>query len=183
MRRAVELFFAFKRAHLELELLGLLPGEALVGTKVTVLGSLEVDGAIQVELADNDTGAQVKVLVNDLDKFVGALLRGAVGVDVDGERLSNTNGVGELDQGTAGKASSDQGLGDPTGDVRSGPVDLGEVLAGEGTTTVSTPATVGVDNDLATSQTGVTLGTTDDEEARGLDLVQFVSFVLRIRVR
>ena len=175
MRRAVELLSAFIRAHLELELLGLLPGEALVGTEVAVLGSLEVDGAVQVELTDNDTGTQVEVLVDDLDKLLRALLRGAVGVDVDGEGFSNTDGVGELDKGTTGKASSDQGLGDPAGDVSSRPVDLGEVLAGEGTTTVSTPATVGVDNDLATSQTGITLGTTDDEESRGLNLLQIVS--------
>jgi hypothetical protein len=35
---------------------------------------------------------------------------------------------------------------------------------------VGTPTAVGVNNDLATSQAGVTLGTADDEEARGLDL-------------
>jgi hypothetical protein len=35
---------------------------------------------------------------------------------------------------------------------------------------VSTPATVGVDDDLAASETGITLGTTDDEETGGLDL-------------
>lgn len=64
----------------------------------------------------------------------------------------------------------DKGLGNPSGKVGSGTVDLGEVLAREGTTTVGTPATVGVDNDLAASQTGITLGTTNDEETRGLDL-------------
>jgi len=35
---------------------------------------------------------------------------------------------------------------------------------------MGTPATVGIDNDLATSQTSITLGTTNDEAARGLDL-------------
>ena len=37
---------------------------------------------------------------------------------------------------------------------------------------MGTPATVGVDNDLTAGQTGVTLGTTNDEEARGLDLLR-----------
>lgn len=161
---------ASPQAALELEGLRLLPGEGLVGAEVAVLGGLEVDGAVQRELADNDTGAEVKVVADDLDELVGGLLRGAVGVDVDGEGLSNTNGVGELNEGTAGEAGSDEGLGDPAADVGSRTVDLGEVLAGESTTTVGTPATVGVDNDLAAGQTGVTLGTTDDEEARGLDL-------------
>lgn len=160
----------YKVLALELESLGLLPVEVLVGAEVAVLGRLQVDGPCQVELLDDDTGAHVEVLADDLDELVRGLGGGAVGVDEDGQGLSDTNGVGQLDQGTAGKAGSDQGLGDPTSQVGSGAVDLGEVLAGEGATTVGTPATVGVDNDLTAGQTGVTLGTTDDEETRWLDL-------------
>ena len=170
MRRAVEYLSASTIARLELEGLGLLPAEVLVGTEVAVLGSLEVDGLVQVEGTDNDTRAQVEVVVDNLDKLLGGLVRGAVGVNVDGEGLGNTNGVRELDKAAAGEASGNEGLGDPAGKVGSRAVDLGEVLAGEGTTTVGTPATVGVDNDLAAGQTGVTLGTTNDELARGLDL-------------
>lgn len=36
---------------------------------------------------------------------------------------------------------------------------------------MSTPSSVGVDNDLSASDTGITLGTTNDESARGLDVV------------
>ncbi len=36
---------------------------------------------------------------------------------------------------------------------------------------MGTPTTVGVDDDLTASETGVTLGTTDDEQTRGLDVV------------
>lgn len=155
---------------LELQSLGLLPAEALVGTEVTVLGGLEVDGLGQVELLDNDTGSQVEVITDDLDELIRALGRGAVGLDVDRQGLSDTNGIRELDEGTASEASSDQGLGDPATDVGSRSVDLGKILSGESTTTVSTPATVCVDDDLTTSQTSVTLRATDDEEARGLNL-------------
>ena len=138
---------------------------------MAVLGRLEVDGLGQIQLLDDDTGAQVEVVADDLDKLVRCLLRGAVGVDVDREGLSNADGVRELDEGAASEAGGDEGLGDPATDVGSRAVDLGEVLAGEGTTTVSTPATVGVDDDLAAGQTGIALGATDDEEAGGLDLV------------
>jgi hypothetical protein len=158
------------RTCLELESLGLLPGEALVG-EVTVLGGLEVDGLGKVELLDNDTGAEIKVLADDLDELIRRLLRGTVGLDEDGEGLGDTNGVGELDKGTAGKAGVNKGLGDPTADVGSGTVDLGVVLTGEGTTTVGTPATVGVDDDLTAGETGITLRTTDDEAAGRLDVV------------
>ena len=150
---------------LVLELLGLLPAEGLVGTEVTVLGGLEVDGAVEVEFAHDDTGSQVEVLVDDLDELVGRPVGGAVGVDVDRQGLGDTNGVGELNEGTTGELGGDDGLGDPAGEVSGGTVDLGEVLAGESTTTVGTPATVGVDDDLAAGETGITLGTTDDEEA------------------
>lgn len=155
---------------LKLEGLGLLPGEALVGAKVAVLGRLEVDGLGEVELLDNDTGAEVKVVADDLDKLIRVLLRGAVRVDVDRQRLRDTDGVRELDEGAAGEAGGDERLGDPAADVGSRAVDLGEVLAGEGTATVGTPATVGVDDDLAAGETGITLGATDDEEAGRLDL-------------
>lgn len=93
---------------LELEGLGLLPGEALVGAKVAVLGRLEVDGLGKVELLDNDTGAEVEVGADDLDELIRVLLRGAVGVDVDRQGLRNTDGVRELDEATAGEAGGDE---------------------------------------------------------------------------
>jgi len=55
--------------HLELESLGLLPGEVRVG-EVTVLGSGAVDWLDQVELLDDDTRAQIEVVQNDLDELV-----------------------------------------------------------------------------------------------------------------
>lgn len=64
----------------------------------------------------------------------------------------------------------DERLGDPSGEVGSGTVDLAVIFSGERTTTVCTPATVGVNDDLTASQTGVTLRTTDDEETGRLDL-------------
>ena len=138
---------------------------------MSVLGSLEVDGLVQVELTNDDTRSEVEVLADDLDELLRGLLRGAVRVDVDGKGLSDTNGVRELDKGTSAEAGVDQGLGDPSANVGSRSIDLGEILTGESTTTVGTPATVGVDDDLSAGQTSITLGTTNDEEARGLDVV------------
>lgn len=69
----------------------------------------------------------------------------------------------------------DNGLGDPAGEVGSRAIDLAVVLAGEGTTTVGTPTTVGVDDDLTAGQTSVTLWATNDEETRWLDLEEGVS--------
>lgn len=149
---------------LELKLLGLLPGEALVG-EVAVLGGLVVDGVGQVELLDDDTGAEIEVVVDDVNKLVGGLVGGTVGLDEHGEGLGDTDSVRQLDECAASKLSVHERLGDPAGKVGGRAVDLGVVFPGESTTTVGSPATVCVDDDLAASETGVTLGTTDDEEA------------------
>ena len=81
-----------KALKLELELLGLLPGEVLVG-EVAILGGCVVDGVGEVQLLDNDTRAEVKVLVDDLNKLLRGLVRGAVCLNEEGQRLSYTNGV------------------------------------------------------------------------------------------
>ena len=138
---------------------------------MAVLSSLKVDGLGQVKLTDDDTRTEVKVVADDLNELLRGLLRGAVGVDVERQGLGNTNSVGELDKGTASKSGGDERLGNPAANVGSGAVDLGVVLSGESTTTVGTPTTVGVDNDLTASKTSITLGTANDEAARGLDVV------------
>ena len=99
-----------ERPHSEHELLGLLPGVVWVA-EVAVRGGLEVLGPLEPELLDDDTGSEIPVLADDVDELGVGLLAGAVGVDVDGEGLSDTNGVRELNQDTASEASSDEGLG------------------------------------------------------------------------
>jgi len=119
---------------------------------VTVGGGLQVLGLLEVELLDNDTRPQVPVVSDDLDQVeVGHLLAGTVGVDVDREGLGDSDGVRELDKSSSGETGGDEGLGDPSGGVGGRSVDLGKVLSGESTTSVSTPSTVGVDNDLSSA--------------------------------
>lgn len=60
--------------HLELQCLGLLPAEALVSTKVTVLGGLEVDGLSQVKLLHDDTRPHVEVVLDNLNQLVARLV-------------------------------------------------------------------------------------------------------------
>ena len=81
-----------------------------------------------LQLTD-DTRAEIPVVADDLDELSVALLASAVCIDEDGQGLSNTNGVRELDKGTTGKASSDQRLGDPSSGVSGRTINLGEVLS------------------------------------------------------
>ena len=78
--------------RLELKRLGLFPAKVLVG-EVTVLGCLEVDGFGQVKLLNNNTWSEIEILMNDLDQLIGGLIRGAVGVDKDGEWLCHSDGI------------------------------------------------------------------------------------------
>jgi len=137
---------------------------------VTVLGSLVVDGVGQVQFLDNDTRPHVEVLPDDLNELVGRLVASAVSLNEQTEWLSDTNGVRKLDKTAACELSLEQRLGDPTGEVSSGTIDLGVILAGESTTTVGTPTTVGIDNDLTSGETSITLRSTNNELAGGLDL-------------
>ena len=59
----------------------------------------------------NETRAEIKVLANNLNKLLIGDFASAVGVDVHGKRLSDTNSVRELHQGTASKTTSNEGLG------------------------------------------------------------------------
>lgn len=148
--------------QLELELLGFLPSEALVG-KVAVFGRLGVNGVREVELLHDNTRAKVKVIKDDVNELIRALVGGAIGLNKEGEGLCHTDGVRQLHESATRQFGGNEGLCNPTGKVRGRTVDLGVVLSGESTATVGSPASVGVDNDLTASETSVTLRSTNDE--------------------
>ena len=60
---------------------------------MTILSGLEVDGTVEAEFADNNTGSEIEVVEDDLDEFRGLLVASVVGVDEDGERLSNADSI------------------------------------------------------------------------------------------
>lgn len=162
-----------ERFHLELQGFGLLPVEVLVG-EMAVLGRLAVDGLGEVEFLDDDAGPEVEVVEDDADELGRGPVGGAVAFDEHGERLGDTDGVGELHEGTSGEFRVHQRLGDPSGQVRGRSVHFRVVFAGKGAASVRTPTAIRVDDDLAACQTGVTLRATDDEETGRLDLDMLV---------
>ena len=128
-----------------------------------ILSGLAVNRLREIQLLDNDAGPKVKVLVNDVHQLVAGLVAGAIGLNEDAEGLGDTDGIGKLHERAAGEAAVNDGFGDPAGKIGSRAVYLAVVFAGESTSAVGTPATVGVDNDLAAGETGITLRTADDE--------------------
>ena len=57
------------------------------------------------------------------------------------------------------------------GHVSGASIDLGRILAGECSATVTAPSAVGIDDDLATGQAAIAVGTTDDEIPGGVDVI------------
>lgn len=88
---------------------------------------------------------------------------------MDGEWVGETNGVRDLEEGSVADATGDQRLGDVASVVCSGAIDLGWVLSGESATTVGSPSTIGVDNNLAASETSISSWATHVELSRGVD--------------
>jgi hypothetical protein len=86
-----------------------------------------------------------------------------------------------LHEGAAGESGFEERLGDPAGKIGGRAIDLGVILSGESSSTVCTPAAVRVDDDLAASETGITLWATNDEETGWLDLNN-ISFYLSCKL-
>ena len=128
---------------------------------------------LELKVTLDASGAKVEVLVDDLSELgVGhALLDGAVGVDKDGKRVRDTDGVRQLDKSTFAKSTGNEGLGNPTGGVGGRTIDLGGVLSGEGSSSVGSPSTVSVDDDLTAGEAGISVGSSNDEAARGVQVV------------
>ena len=100
--------------------------------------------------------------------FVAA--RSTIGVDIDGQRLRNTDRVGELDRAAVGKFGGDDILGQITCGVGGGTVDFGRVLARKCAAAVRRRAAVGIDDNLPSGQSGVPIRAADDESPGRIDV-------------
>ena len=136
--------------------------------EVTVIRGEVVDGAAQVEVADDGAGAQVEVLAHQAGDLLIGDRAGAEGLHVDRERVRHADGVRHLDLAAFGEPGGDHVLGDPARGVGSRAVHLGGVLAGESAAAVAPHAAVRVDDDLAPGHAGVAHRSADDEAPGGV---------------
>ncbi len=138
--------------------------------EVAVGSRLLEDGVGQAKTLHDEVRTQVNQLL-DLEGNLGVAhldVRSAFSVDVEANRLSLADGVGNLHQGLVAYASGHEVLGNVTHGVGCRAVHLRAVLAREGTAAMGIAATVGVDDDLAARYTRVAVRTADDELACGV---------------
>ena len=115
-------------------------------------------------------GSQVKRLVDGLDDAIFIHMGGTKGIDHNGERLRNANGVGELDLTAIGKTSSNHILGNPACGIGSRTVNFGAILAREGTAAMTAHAAIGIDDDLAAGKAGVAHRAANDKTTSGVNV-------------
>ena len=90
-------------------------------------------------------------------------------IDRDIDRLGHTNCIAHLHFALAGQTCCHDVFSHITCCVSCGAVDLGGVLTGECATAVTACATIGIDNDLATRQTAIALGSADHKTTSRVD--------------
>ena len=153
------------------DLVGLLPGEVgIVTAEVAVGGGLAVDRAAEVEVAQDRGRPEVEHLADELlDQRLVDVVR-PEGLDVDRERVGDADRVGNLDLAALGEPGGDDVLGHVARGVGARAVDLGRILAREGAAAVRDGAAVGVDDDLAAGEPGVSHRPADHELAGRVDV-------------
>ena len=95
----------------------------------------------------------------------------AIGVDEEAHRLSHADSVSHLHKNFVGDAGSYSIFSHVASSVGSRAVDLAGVFARESASTMSAAASVGVDNDFATSEAGVAVRATDNEFSGWVDVI------------
>ena len=146
------------------------PGDVcILLTEVTIVGRLPIDRTAELQLADDLGGFESEGLS---DRHLNGLFRNrgcTEGVDVDGDRIGMSDGVGELHFAAFGKPGCDDILGDIPAHIGGGTIDLGRILSGESSTPMPPHSSISIDDDLATGEAGVTLRSADNETACRID--------------
>lgn len=93
---------------------------------------------------------------------------------MDAQGLCDTDAVCDLHHCSLAESVGHQVLGDPPSSIGSRPVDLGWVLARESTSSVSSPTSVSISDDLPSSQPSVSSRSTNDEQVAGVEHVASV---------
>ena len=139
---------------------------------MTVGCSRCVDRVLKAETLDYHSGTKIEE-TSDCFSYIAifqSLPCGAIGVDIDADRLSDADGIGNLDKHLLRYTGSDHILCDITGSISAAAVDFRRIFSGEGSTAVGAPASVSVHNDFASGKTGIAMRATNYELPGRVDM-------------
>mmetsp|Transcript_13720 Transcript_13720/g.28343 ORF Transcript_13720/g.28343 Transcript_13720/m.28343 type:complete len:210 (-) Transcript_13720:710-1339(-) len=156
------------------EFLDSFPGKVgIVSSKVTIGSSFSQNGTTQVEVPNDAARSQVEILVDHSRQLsiCHPLLDSSVRIDIYRQGIGDANGIGQLNQRTLAQFGSHQRLCDPASSISSRSINLGGILTRKGTSPMSAPATIGINNDLSSRQSSVAMRTANDEPTRRIQMV------------
>ena len=94
---------------------------------------------------------------------------------MDAQGLSYADTVGNLDHASLAESIGAEIFSNPSSSVGSRPVNFGAVFAWESTSTMSSPSSIGIHNDLPASQTGIPIWPSSDEFPRRIKYVSGIN--------
>src|SRR5918993_1570467 len=133
--------------------------------KVPVAGSRPINGALEFQCVNNALRGEVKDLLYHLLEHLVGHGAGSERLYQHRDRLRHTNGVSYLTLTAPCQLGLDNVLRYPPGGVGRRSIHLGWVFAAERASAMACHASVGIYDDLASSQSRVTVRTTDNESA------------------
>src|SRR5262249_28479153 len=132
---------------------GFLPREAAIGfrlaTEMTIGRGARVDRPVEAEVLADAARLEAHQLGQKVLKLRLVDPSGPVQVDIDRERISAADRIGDLDRAAIGNARGNDVLCEIARGIRSRAIDFGRILAGERTAAMWRRTAIGVDDDLA----------------------------------
>lgn len=150
------------------QVLNLLPSKiCIASTEMATMGCLPVNWPLQSQIFNDCSRSKVEVSGHDSYQVLVsvALSHCTVAVDKNTQGLWKTNTVGNLHHHSFAELISDQIFGNPSGSIGSWSIDLWGILSWEGSSSVSSPSTIGIGDDLSSCQTSVTSWSTDNKSS------------------
>ena len=134
----------------------------------------------EIEGFDDRSWAQIKVLLHQRSESVVRKLTGPKGFHQNGNGFGHTNGVAELHFSAFSQSCRHKAFGDITRCIGCRTVHFGGVFTGESAATVAGITAIGVDDDLAAGETGISLRSAHHKFARGIHQI-FGHFPVRFQ--
>mmetsp|Transcript_4219 Transcript_4219/g.3815 ORF Transcript_4219/g.3815 Transcript_4219/m.3815 type:complete len:207 (-) Transcript_4219:496-1116(-) len=117
--------------------------------------------------------SEVEIALYDIAQILirKARHRRTIRVHEETQWLDNSNSITDLDQATLAQSGMDQGLCCPSSCICCRSINLSGILARESSTTVCSPATISINNNLTTSKTSITMRSTNSKRLAGVQVV------------
>src|SRR5437870_3061388 len=113
---------------------------------------------------------EVEMFTHQGREFLVTHSPGALAVDHDAHRLGYPDGIGDLHLAAVTQATGHEVLGNVTGSVGRRAIDLAGILARQRSAAMAPDPAIGVDDDLATGESGVSHRAALDELSGRIDM-------------